>query len=94
MLALEDARARLADVVEQPIAEAEQRRSRRRDTDFSTNAQEELLVQFFLEQEDLPAHSGLGHAQMLACARKRTAGGNRLQNLELSKIHVLYTPWP
>ena len=52
-LSLEDAGARLLEIVEHPLAEPEQRRAGGRDADLAAKAQEQLLVQLFFEQQDL-----------------------------------------
>ena len=87
LLALENARPRLVDVFEQAITQAEQRRSGRRNLDLSPDPQKELLAQFLLEQEYLPAHGGLRQVEVLAGTRERAGGRNGLENLELPEIH-------
>ena len=92
LLRLEDRRARLLEVVEHPLAESEECRSRRGYPDLAPQPEKQLLVQLLLEQEDLTAHRRLREVQLLARTRERTALRHRPQNLELSKIHAVFSP--
>ena len=53
LLALEDRGAGLLEIVEQPLAQAEQRGAGRGDADLAAQAQEQLLLELFFEQQDL-----------------------------------------
>ena len=50
LLTLENAGARPIEILEHPLAQAQQRGSRRRDANLPTETQEQLLVQLFFEQ--------------------------------------------
>ena len=91
LLRVEDAGARLLEIVEHPLAEAEERRAGGRDPDLPAETEEQLLVELFLEQQDLAADGGLREVQLLAGARERSGLRDRPQNLELSKIHASYS---
>ena len=89
LLALDDGGAGLFEVVEQPLAEAEERRSGRRDPDLASEPQEQLLLQLLFEQEDLPADGRLGEMELLAGAGERSGVGDGAQDLELPKVHAV-----
>ena len=80
---------RLLEIVEQPLAEAEQRRAGRRDAHLAAEPQEQLLLQFLLEQQDLAADRGLREVQPLAGAGEGAGVGHGPQDLELAQVHGL-----
>ena len=92
LLGVEDRGAGLLEVVEHPLAETKERRAGGRDADLATKAQEQLLVELFLQQENLAADSGLRQMQLLSGARERPALRYRPENLELPKIHASVLP--
>ena len=77
----------LIRIVEHSLAQPKQRGPRRRDPDLPSETEEQLLVQLFLEEENLTAHGGLRQVQLLAGARERAGLGDRPQNLELTQVH-------
>src|SRR5690606_36000093 len=85
--ALGDGCPRRFDVLEDPPAEAEQRLARRGDAKLSAHAQEDLFVEFLLEDEDLPADSRLRQVEMMTGGRERTGVGHGPEYLELAQVH-------
>ena len=79
---------RFADVLKDPLAELHEAFRRRRHPDLAADAKEERLAELIFEQHDLAADGGLRHVQLPAARRERAGLGNRLQDFELSKIHV------
>ena len=87
-MAFEDRRAGLLEVVEEPLAQAEQRGSGRGDADLAAEPQEQLLLELFLEQQDLATDGRLRQVQALAGTGERTGVGHGPKNLELTKVHA------
>ena len=87
LLVIEDLAGRVADVREHAVAQLEELLPGRRDLDPSAEAEEERLLEFLLEQQDLPADRRLRDVQPRAGGGERAALGNGAQNLELSQIH-------
>ena len=87
LLRVEDAFGRVADVGEHPMAQLQQRFAGRRDLDAAAEPDEQRLLEFFFEQQDLTADRRLRDVQPRAGGGERTALGNRAQDFELSQIH-------
>ena len=58
-----------------------------RDLDPPAEPDEQRLVEFFLEQQDLPADRRLRDVQPRARGRERAAVRDRPEDFELSQIH-------
>src|SRR5207237_9759335 len=89
LLAVYDRCARFADVGEHPVAELQERFACRRDLDLASEAEEERLVQFLFQQEDLPADGRLRDMEPCTGSRERASIGQRADDFELSEIHGL-----
>ena len=76
------------EILEHALAEAEQRRARRRDADLSAEAEEQLLLQLLFEQQDLAADGRLRQVQLLPGARERSGLRDRAKYLQLSQVHA------
>ena len=70
------------------MAELHQRLAGRGNADLPPDAQENALVQLFLEQQDLAADRRLRDVQLSAGAGEGAGLGDRLDDLELAEIHV------
>ena len=65
-LRVENAGAGPLEILEHPLAEAEQRGAGRRDADLAAEPEEQLLLQLLFEQQDLTADRRLRQVQLLA----------------------------
>src|SRR5262249_40211280 len=88
LLRLAEALGGFADVVEDAQRELQQRLAGWRDLDLALDAPEERFVEFGFEQEDLTADGGLGDVKAAAGAGEGPRLGHRLENLQLSQVHV------
>ncbi len=84
----------LADVVEDPDRQLEQRLAGRRDLDLALDAPEQRLVELGLEQQNLARNRRLRDVKAAAGPGKRPGLGHRLENFELSQIHKAMTRLP
>jgi hypothetical protein len=89
LLAFHDRGARLFEVVEQTLAEAEQGRAGRGDPHLATEAQEQLLLQLLFEEQNLPADRRLRQVQLLPRPGEGAGFGDGPEDLELTQVHGL-----
>src|SRR6185369_16251529 len=88
--------ARVADsgdgvvqVLKHPMAQLQERFARRRNADASSDAMEDRLAEFVLEQQDLAADGGLRDVQLFARGGERAGVGDRADDLELPEVHAV-----
>ena len=79
-------------VLKDALAELHQAFGGRRHPHLAPDPQEQRLAELLFEQHDLPADGGLRHVELPAACGERAGLGNRLENFELSQIHML-TIW-
>ena len=87
LLAIGDARRRVADVVEDAVAELEQRFAGGGDLHAAPQPHEQPLVELVLEQQNLAADGGLRHVQAGPGRRERPRFRDGLDDFELPEIH-------
>jgi hypothetical protein len=75
---------RLANVLEDALAELHQALGRRRHPHLTPDAQEQRLAELFFEQQDLAADRRLGDVQLASARRERSGLGDRLKDFELT----------
>ena len=87
--AIGDGADRFADVLKDALSELDEALGRRRHAHLAADAQEQRLAELFLEQQNLPADRRLRHVQLSAARRERSGFGDRLEDFELAKVHVM-----
>ena len=87
-LRVENAGAGALEILEHPLAEAEQRGAGGGDADLAAEPEEQLLLQLLFEQQDLTADRRLRQMQLLARAGERSGLRDRAQYLQLSQVHA------
>ena len=87
--------ARVADrgdgvlqILEDAVAQLEQRFAGRRDADAAADAVEDRLAELVLEQQDLAADGRLGDVQLFAGGRERAGVGDGADDFELPQVHA------
>ena len=83
-----DERHRVLQILEDAVTELQQRLAGRRDADAPADAQEDRLVQLFLEQEDLPADRRLRDVQPFAGSGEGAGLGDGADDLQLAQVHA------
>lgn len=87
-LAVENTGAGTLEILEHPFAQPKERRSGGRNADLTSEPQEQLLLQFLFQQQNLAADGRLRKVQLQACARERSRPRDGSQYLELAKVHA------
>jgi hypothetical protein len=87
LLLVGDAGGRIADVVEHPVAELEDRLAGRGDLHPAAKPDEQTLVKLVFEQQNLPADGGLGDVQPGTRPGEGARFRDRPDDFELAKIH-------
>ena len=83
---LDDCRRGLAHVSENAVAELQKSFPGRRQPDLPAEPHEQRFLEFFFEQEDLSADSGLRDVQEPGGRRERAAVGYCLDDFELAQV--------
>ena len=78
---------RVLQILEDAVAQLEQRLAGRRDADAPADAMEDRLAELVFEQQDLAADGRLGDVQLFAGGRERAGFGNGADDFELPEIH-------
>ena len=96
LLVVEDARARLLEVVEHPLAETEQRRAGGRDPNLAAEPEKQLLLQLLLEQQNLAADRRLRQVQLPPAPVKEpvSATARRISSCRRSTLTPVRSPVP
>ena len=78
---------RVLQILEDAVAQLQQRFAGRRDADAPADAMEDRLAELVFEQQDLPADGRLRDVQLLARRRERAGFGDGADDFELPQIH-------
>ena len=84
-----DGRDRVLQVLEDAMAQLQQRFAGRRDADAPADAMEDRLAELVLEQQDLAADGRLRDVQLLAGGGERAGVGDGADDLELPEVHAV-----
>jgi hypothetical protein len=87
LLPIDDRRAGFANVGKHPVAELQERLAGRRYLYLTAEPQEQRFVQFFLEEQDLPADRRLRDVQPCSGPGERARVRDRPDDFKLSEIH-------
>src|SRR5262245_24841997 len=74
-------------ILENAVAQLQERFARRRDPDPSSDAMENRLAELLFQQKDLAADGRLRDVQFFASGGERARVGYRSDDLELTQIH-------
>ena len=85
--AIGDDADRLADILEDALAELHEALGRGRHSDLASDAQEQRLAELLFEQQNLTADGRLRHVELPPARGERPGFGDRLQDFELPQIH-------
>src|SRR4029453_824643 len=83
LLAYGDGRNRVFEVLEDAMAQLQQRLPSGGDADATPDAKKDRLLQLVFEQQNLTADRRLRHVQLVPRGRERTGFGDRTDDLEL-----------
>ena len=79
---------RVLQILEDAVAQLEQRFAGRRDADAAADAMKDRLAELLFEQQDLAADGRLRDVQLFAGGRERAGIGDRADDFELPQIHA------